>query len=78
MYHIGVMKALTEAQLVPKIVSGASVGSIAASFLCITRDEDLHELFEARRWNLDVFEHSGSIRRKLVRLLRKGKSKQIL
>jgi TAG lipase/lysophosphatidylethanolamine acyltransferase len=75
MYHIGVIKALFEAHLIPKIISGASVGSVVASFLCITRDEDIPQFFDARKWNLDVFEHSGSVRRKLVRLLRKGKAK---
>lgn len=72
MYHLGVVRALHSENLVPKVVSGSSVGSIAATFLCAITDEEMPTLFEMDRWNLNVFEHSGSFRRKLLRLLTKG------
>jgi predicted acylesterase/phospholipase RssA len=72
MYHIGVIRALFEEGLLPKIISGSSVGSIAASFLCIHKDEELPALFNMDIWDFDIFESSGDVRRKLVRFLKKG------
>ena len=36
MYHLGVIKALYERKLLPKIIAGTSAGSIIASFICTT------------------------------------------
>ena len=36
MYHLGVIKALYEQDLLPKIIAGTSAGSIIASAICIT------------------------------------------
>lgn len=40
-YHIGVVKALYEQGLLPKIICGSSAGSIMASVLGTTRYEDI-------------------------------------
>ena len=34
MYHFGVIKALYEIDMLPRVVSGSSVGSIVASIIC--------------------------------------------
>jgi TAG lipase/lysophosphatidylethanolamine acyltransferase len=72
LYHFGVLKALFEHRLLPRVISGSSVGSIAAALVATRTDEELPDLFDMRNLNFDAFEPSGSIRRKLHRLLTKG------
>lgn len=57
MNHIGVLKALFEAHLLPRIISGASAGSIVASVLCTRTDEELPVVLRQFPYgNLAVFE----------------------
>jgi TAG lipase/steryl ester hydrolase/phospholipase A2/LPA acyltransferase len=57
MYHIGVLKALFEAQLLPRIISGASAGSIVASVLCTRTDEEIPPMLKRFPYgDLAVFE----------------------
>lgn len=44
-YHLGVIKALHEQDLIPDIISGSSMGSIAAGVLATHNDEELSQLF---------------------------------
>ncbi|KAK5993031.1 Triacylglycerol lipase 4 [Cladobotryum mycophilum] len=46
MAHIGVLKTLFEAQLLPRIISGASAGSIVCAVMCTRTDEEIPELIE--------------------------------
>ena len=46
MKHIGVVKALLEADLLPHIVSGTSAGSIVAAVTCCTPDEGLLKVLD--------------------------------
>jgi TAG lipase/steryl ester hydrolase/phospholipase A2/LPA acyltransferase len=41
MHHIGVVKALWETRLLPRIISGASAGSIVSAVLCASTDEEI-------------------------------------
>ncbi|KAF7724183.1 hypothetical protein EC973_001255 [Apophysomyces ossiformis] len=41
LYHIGVVKALNEQGLLPRIISGTSVGAMIAALICIHTDEEL-------------------------------------
>lgn len=43
-WHFGVVRALLEAGLLPRVVSGSSAGSIGGSLLCTHTDEELREL----------------------------------
>lgn len=74
MTHIGVVKALFEEKLLPRIVSGASAGSIVCAVLCTHTDEDLPRIIsEFPYGELDVFEEKGkelSVGRRLWKLLR--------
>ncbi|KAK4108310.1 patatin-domain-containing protein [Canariomyces notabilis] len=47
MSHIGVLKTLYEQKLLPRIISGASAGSIVCSVVCTRTDEELPGLVEA-------------------------------
>ncbi|EFY84910.1 Lipase 5, variant 2 [Metarhizium acridum] len=61
MTHIGVLKALFEQQLLPRIVSGASAGSIVCAVLCTKTDEEIPELIRDFPYgDLAVFESEDS------------------
>ena len=45
LYHFGVIKALFEQSLLPRTISGSSMGSILASWTCSHTDDELRELF---------------------------------
>lgn len=61
MNHIGVLKALFEAKLLPRIISGASAGSIVCSVLCTTTDEEIPAMLERFPYgDLAVFDEEGN------------------
>eukprot|EP01126_Amoeba_proteus_P050322 TRINITY_DN5935_c0_g1_i5.p1 TRINITY_DN5935_c0_g1~~TRINITY_DN5935_c0_g1_i5.p1 ORF type:complete len:470 (+),score=65.14 TRINITY_DN5935_c0_g1_i5:729-2138(+) len=72
MFHIGVIKALFENDMLPRVISGSSVGSIIASIVAVRNDDELPGLFHFTDVNFDAFETSGSFQRKLLRLLTRG------
>ncbi|RAL15975.1 putative Patatin family phospholipase [Aspergillus homomorphus CBS 101889] len=47
MNHIGVLKALWEANLLPRIISGASAGSIVCAVFCTRSEDELPALLES-------------------------------
>lgn len=44
--HVGVIKTLHENQLLPRIISGASSGSIMASLVCTKTSDELTSIFD--------------------------------
>lgn len=60
MYHGGVLKALYELQLLPRIVSGSSVGSIMAAVLCCSPENRLLELLDPANVNVNAFDPVGT------------------
>jgi predicted acylesterase/phospholipase RssA len=72
LYHLGVIKVLHENNLLPRVISGSSVGSIIASFVATRRDEELEDLFELKGINFNAFDSKGSGKRKFWRLIREG------
>ncbi|KAL1966423.1 hypothetical protein VTN77DRAFT_4565 [Rasamsonia byssochlamydoides] len=76
MCHIGVLKALWEARLVPRIVSGASAGSIVAAVFCAHTDDELPEVLDRFAYgDRAVFEpegHQESALQKAARFLKYG------
>jgi TAG lipase / steryl ester hydrolase / phospholipase A2 / LPA acyltransferase len=72
MTHSGVVKCLLENNLLPRIISGSSAGSIVASVLCAKTDEELPAtLVEFCRGDLEVFERGDekNLMHKVVRIL---------
>ncbi|RYP68646.1 hypothetical protein DL771_006516 [Monosporascus sp. 5C6A] len=76
MSHVGVFKALFEAKLLPRIVSGASAGSIVCSVVCTRTDDEVPDLLRDFPYgDLAVFEEEGNedgILDHLRRLLTEG------
>lgn len=57
MKHIGVVKTLWEAELLPEIISGASAGSIVAGIVGTATDDNMYEILERfPRSDLAVFD----------------------
>ncbi|KAI8149462.1 acyl transferase/acyl hydrolase/lysophospholipase [Fennellomyces sp. T-0311] len=57
--HLGVLKCLHSAKLLPRIISGASSGSIMAAMVCTRTDEEIPYMFNPTGIKLDVFERNG-------------------
>lgn len=76
MNHVGVLKALYEAKLLPRIISGASAGSIVCAVLCTRTDEEIPDVLEQFPYgDLAVFEEDGredGILERLRRFLTQG------
>ena len=45
-YHFGVLKALYEQDLLPRIICGSSAGAIMGSYICSHKYQDLKQVFE--------------------------------
>ncbi|KAI1174448.1 acyl transferase/acyl hydrolase/lysophospholipase [Nemania sp. FL0916] len=61
MTHIGVLKALFEAKLLPRIISGASAGSIVCAVFCARTDDEIPQVIqEFPECDLAVFEEHGN------------------
>jgi TAG lipase / steryl ester hydrolase / phospholipase A2 / LPA acyltransferase len=56
-YHLGVTKALHKENLIPRIVSGASMGALVAGSICSKTDDELGYFFD----NLEVEVHRVAI-----------------
>ncbi|KAK8121806.1 patatin-like phospholipase [Apiospora sp. TS-2023a] len=61
MSHIGVLKSLFEVKLIPRIISGASAGSIVCAVVCTRTDDEIPQLLEEFPYgDLSVFEEEGN------------------
>ncbi|KAG0006516.1 hypothetical protein BGZ65_007133 [Modicella reniformis] len=75
MYHLGVVKTLFENGLLPRIISGASVGALVAAVVCVKTDEELPSVFEEGGIDLSAFQRvglRGNLSRKITRLMTQG------
>lgn len=76
MNHIGVLKALYETGLIPRIISGASAGSIVCAVFCTRTDDELPGLLDTYvHGNFAVFNEHGqeeNIFQKTARFLKFG------
>jgi len=64
LFHLGVIKALYEQELLPRVLSGSSAGSIIAAMVATRNDVELPQLFDADSLNLQAF-RNVSLRRAL-------------
>uniref|UniRef100_A0A7S2WHC3 PNPLA domain-containing protein n=1 Tax=Mucochytrium quahogii TaxID=96639 RepID=A0A7S2WHC3_9STRA len=71
LYHVGVIKTLLEQNMLPRVISGSSAGSIiAATLACKTNEELMDQLFDPSQMNLKFFGRTDSIDNGLQCLLR--------
>ena len=73
--HVGVIRALHSTKLLPRIISGSSIGSLVASIVCCSTDGELSEFLEGRKVNLNALElpeESGNLFVKISRFLKHG------
>ena len=54
-YHIGVVKALYDQDLLPRIICGSSAGSIVAALICTRTYEELEDLFDPHKFKFDFY-----------------------
>ena len=74
-YHLGIIKALFENHLLPKVICGASSGALVAALVCSHTDDDLPTIFLKDNINFKAFQKRsevGRLRRRLLRLWRQG------
>ncbi|CAH1763500.1 16247_t:CDS:2 [Entrophospora sp. SA101] len=45
-YHLGVVKALFEAGLLPTVITGTSAGGLIAALICTRTDDELHQVLK--------------------------------
>lgn len=55
MFHFGVVKALREQNLLPRVISGSSAGSVVAAFLGTHKDNELDALIRGEGMDLHVW-----------------------
>jgi TAG lipase/steryl ester hydrolase/phospholipase A2/LPA acyltransferase len=65
-FHMGVVKALFENRLLPRIIAGSSVGSIVASIISVRTDKELTETFK----HLDEFDLKFFSEHKTINFIR--------
>lgn len=70
--HIGVIKALLEENLLPKVISGSSAGALVAAMLGCKSDEEVVDLFDPKKMTLRFFGRKDSIESDLDKLLNAG------
>ncbi|KAI8877907.1 putative esterase of the alpha-beta hydrolase superfamily [Backusella circina FSU 941] len=68
--HMGAIKCLHQQRLLPRIISGASSGSIAAACICTKTEDELCSMFVPENINLEVFEYSDKPESYFTRLHR--------
>ena len=62
MFHVGVIKALFEQNLLPRVVSGSSAGSVVAAFIGTRKDNEFEGLFTGEAMDLKLWRRLGSAR----------------
>ncbi|KAI9315956.1 acyl transferase/acyl hydrolase/lysophospholipase [Dichotomocladium elegans] len=75
LYHLGVLKALHEQGLLPRIISGNAVGAMIAALICIHTDEELPTILKPDGIDLRAFSQKtdkGHVRRRITRFLKHG------
>ncbi|KAG5189830.1 acyl transferase/acyl hydrolase/lysophospholipase [Tribonema minus] len=65
-YHVGVVKALIERQLMPRVISGASAGSIVAAMVGTRTDAELRPMYHGEGINLGFFRPLRESRRRAL------------
>uniref|UniRef100_A0A2P2JI03 Triacylglycerol lipase SDP1 n=1 Tax=Rhizophora mucronata TaxID=61149 RepID=A0A2P2JI03_RHIMU len=71
-FHVGVVKTLVEHRLLPRVISGSSVGSIMCSIVATRSWPELQSFFEDSLHSLQFFDQMGGIFTVVKRVMRQG------
>ncbi|MCY1406151.1 Patatin-like phospholipase [compost metagenome] len=71
-FHIGVLKALFEEHLLPKIISGSSAGSLMAAIVCTHSDTELLDCLQPEQLAMTFPSTEGKPRPRLRSVLQAG------
>ncbi|GJP42705.1 hypothetical protein CLOM_g2244 [Closterium sp. NIES-68] len=71
-FHLGVVRTLIEHRVLPRVLAGASVGSIICSFVATRTASELAAFSDEGMGNLTFFESMGSLFATAQRLLTRG------
>lgn len=63
MCHLGVVKALNEHQILPKVIVGTATGALIAALICIHTSEELPDYLRGQNINLSAFAASSKRKR---------------
>lgn len=78
LFHFGVASALNQQNLLPRIISGSSIGALVGALICTRDDAHLNGVLSGVDLNLSAFQHNRtpgmwpSLKRKFVRLMKYG------
>ena len=62
-FHVGVCRTLWENNVLPRVIAGASAGSIVAAVVCCRTDEELKSLYaEDMEWDLKFFNNTTALK----------------
>ncbi|KAK9474467.1 uncharacterized protein V1510DRAFT_401549 [Dipodascopsis tothii] len=76
--HLGVVRVLYQHRLLPRIISGAGVGALIATLVCVHKDSELVAFLDGKGIDLEVFRGRAAgtpaqhAWRRLLRFLSKG------
>lgn len=72
--HVGVCRSLAQAKLLPRIISGASSGSIVASLFCTKDDDEIEQMLCSGELNMNAFDNDKeqTILERTLRFLKSG------
>lgn len=59
LFHMGVIKALFEQKLLPRVISGSSAGAVVAAFVGTRKDNELAGLFDGSTIDLHLWRRLG-------------------
>ena len=65
-FHLGVVKALWEQRLLPRVVSGSSGGALVAALIGTHTDEELDKMFDPSFLGMEIEKEAGMWRLPLI------------
>jgi predicted acylesterase/phospholipase RssA len=60
-FHLGVLRALGQADLIPQVICGTSAGAVVCGFLCTHTDDELEELLFCKEPNEAFYETMATL-----------------
>eukprot|EP00668_Euglena_longa_P020178 GGOE01025100.1.p1 GENE.GGOE01025100.1~~GGOE01025100.1.p1 ORF type:complete len:583 (-),score=181.55 GGOE01025100.1:393-2141(-) len=76
LYHLGVMKALSDAQMLPNVICATELGAALAALVCVRRERDMAAMFSLHDVDMGLYDRlrhdRAAIRARLTMFLHEG------